>query len=80
MPRRRSRLWWKALRQEARLHPHRGSGGDVAWRYSSLGIALSLLNFTTADVTRITERVHYARTSGSKGKLMLALRSCLTGG
>ena len=44
------------------------------------GVALSLLNFTTADVTRITERVH-ADQSGRVAleKLMLALHSsCLT--
>lgn len=44
------------------------------------GIALSLLNFTTADVTRITERVHADQTGRvALEKLMLALHSsCLT--
>lgn len=44
------------------------------------GIALSLLNFTTADVTRITERVHVDQTARTAlEKLMLALHSsCLT--
>jgi prepilin-type N-terminal cleavage/methylation domain-containing protein len=44
------------------------------------GIALSLLNFTTADVTRITERVHADQTGrAALEKLMLALHSsCLT--
>jgi prepilin-type N-terminal cleavage/methylation domain-containing protein len=44
------------------------------------GIALSLLNFTTADVTRITERVHANQTGrAALEKLMLALHSsCLT--
>ncbi len=40
------------------------------------GIALSLLNFTTADVTRITERVHVDQTGRvALEKLMLALHS-----
>lgn len=40
------------------------------------GIAFSLLNFTTADVTRITERVHVNQTGRvSLEKLMLALHS-----
>lgn len=44
------------------------------------GIALSLLNFTTADVTRISERVHVDQTARTAlEKLMLALHtSCLT--
>jgi prepilin-type N-terminal cleavage/methylation domain-containing protein len=44
------------------------------------GIALSLLNFTTADVTRISERVHVDQTARvALEKLMLALHSsCLT--
>jgi prepilin-type N-terminal cleavage/methylation domain-containing protein len=44
------------------------------------GVALSLLNFTTADVTRITERVHADQTGRvALEKLMLALHSsCLT--
>jgi prepilin-type N-terminal cleavage/methylation domain-containing protein len=44
------------------------------------GVALSLLNFTTADVTRITERVHVDQTARvALEKLMLALHSsCLT--
>lgn len=43
------------------------------------GVALSLLNFTTADVTRITERVHVDQTARvTLEKLMLALHSsCL---
>jgi prepilin-type N-terminal cleavage/methylation domain-containing protein len=43
------------------------------------GVALSLLNFTTADVTRITERVHVDQTARvALEKLMLALHSsCL---
>jgi prepilin-type N-terminal cleavage/methylation domain-containing protein len=40
------------------------------------GVALSLLNFTTADVTRITERVHADQTGRvALEKLMLALHS-----
>lgn len=40
------------------------------------GIALSLLNFTTADVTRISERVHADQTGrAALEKLMLALHS-----
>jgi prepilin-type N-terminal cleavage/methylation domain-containing protein len=44
------------------------------------GIAFSLLNFTTADVTRISERVHVDQTARvALEKLMLALHSsCLT--
>jgi prepilin-type N-terminal cleavage/methylation domain-containing protein len=44
------------------------------------GVAFSLLNFTTADVTRITERVHVDQTARvALEKLMLALHSsCLT--
>jgi prepilin-type N-terminal cleavage/methylation domain-containing protein len=44
------------------------------------GVAFSLLNFTTADVTRISERVHVDQTARvALEKLMLALHSsCLT--
>lgn len=44
------------------------------------GIAFSLLNFTTADVTRISERVHVDQTARvALEKLMLALHSsCLS--
>jgi hypothetical protein len=44
------------------------------------GVAFSLLNFTTADVTRITERVHVDQTARvALEKLMLGLHSsCLT--